>query len=85
MNPRIRIIVAFGLLLFFAFIIWKPNITGNVASGEPERVVVILKAVSNSVITGAVALDESSTEELRASTAVAQQEVFSFPRNRSTP
>ncbi len=77
MNPRIRIVVAFGLLFFFAFLIWRPNITGHVASGESERVVVILKAVSSSSITGAVSLDDSSSiDELKASTAVAQQEVL---------
>lgn len=76
MNARYHIILAFGLLLFFAFLIWSPSITGRVASGDSERVVVILRASSSNSITGAVSLKSASFDELKASTAVAQKEVL---------
>ncbi len=78
MNPRIRIILAFGMLFFFALLIWKPAITGHATSDEPQRVVVILKASASNGITGASAFEESglSLEELGVATKIAQEEVL---------
>ncbi len=77
MNPRFRILLAFGLLFFFAFLVWKPAITGKVVSGQ-QTVVVVLKPQSAGGITGAVAFDDTpvSIEEMKIATAEAQQEVL---------
>jgi len=79
MKPHIRVVLAFGLLILFSFLIWgKPKITGKATDELPQTVIVILKAQSSSAITGAVAFDEEtpSLDELRVSTAIAQQEVL---------
>ncbi len=76
---RVRIVLAFGMLILFSFLIWgKPNVTGKATGELSETVVVILKAQSSSAITGAVAFDEKtpSLDELKVSTAIAQQEVL---------
>lgn len=79
MNPRIRIVLAFALLVFFATLIWKPQITGSSVGGERQEVVVILKpqAQANG-ITGALAVDEEnvSLEVLSVQTKQAQEEVL---------
>ena len=79
MKPHFRVMLAFGLLLTFSFMIWgKPRITGKAAEELSQTVIVVLKAQSSSAITGAVAFDEEapSLEELKVSTAIAQQEVL---------
>jgi subtilisin family serine protease len=79
MKPHFRVVLAFGLLVFFSFMIWgKPQVTGRVTSELPQTVVVVLKAQSSSAITGAFSFDEESPslDELRVSTSIAQQEVL---------
>ncbi len=78
MNPRIRILLAFGLLLIFSLLIWKPVITGKVSTETPQQVVVILKTQTNSRITGSATLEEETPTlvELKESTEEARQEVL---------
>lgn len=76
MNPRIRIVLAFGLLVFFAFAIWKPAVTGGSVAETTQDVVVMLKPeVSAPGITGAVAMP-GSVEEAKVKTKQVQKAVL---------
>jgi len=66
------------MLFFFAFLIWRPAITGRTVGGETQTVVVVLKPDASNAITGASVLsdEELSLEELKVLTAEAQREVL---------
>jgi len=65
-----------AVAVFFVTAIWNPSITGQAVSAESQELVVILKPSTGNLITGALVVGDPSVEDMRFSTAVAQEEVL---------